>query len=52
MNYTTLFFDLDNTLLDFTKAEYYAIKQVLKKYNLPFDDITIKTYSDINLKYW
>ena len=26
MQYTTLFLDLDNTLLDFYKAEYYAIK--------------------------
>lgn len=52
MSYTTLLFDLDNTLLDFSKAEYNAIKSVLKKYDLPYDDEIIKTYSAINLKYW
>ena len=52
MEYTTLLLDLDNTLLDFNKAEYFAIKQVLEKYGLPADDQTIKTYSAINLKYW
>ena len=35
MSYTTLFLDLDNTLLDFSKAEYHAIKTVLKNYGLP-----------------
>ena len=52
MSYTTLFLDLDNTLLDFYKAEYHAIKEVLKKYGFPYDDGTIKIYSDINLSFW
>lgn len=52
MQYTTLFLDLDNTLLDFYKAEYYAIKSVLKKYCLPYDDGTVKIYSDINRSFW
>lgn len=52
MRYTTLFLDLDNTLLDFYKAEYHAIKAVLKKYDFPYDDGTIKTYSEINLSFW
>ena len=52
MAYTTLFLDLDNTLLDFYKAEYHSIKKVLQKYALPYDDKTIKTYSDINDVFW
>lgn len=50
--YTSLFLDLDNTLLDFYKAEAVAVKKVLEQYNLPSDDNAIKTYSDINKYYW
>ena len=32
--YTSLFLDLDNTLLDFNKAETYAISKVLKPASL------------------
>ena len=35
MRYSTLFLDLDNTLLDFNKAEEVAIEKVLIKHNLP-----------------
>jgi len=51
-NYTTLFLDLDNTLLDFHKAEKTAIKKVLIKYSLPCDDHAVKLYSDINRSFW
>ncbi len=50
--YTTLFLDIDNTLLDFNKAEAVAIRRVLRQYGLPSDDKTVKTYSEINLSYW
>ena len=52
MKYTTLFLDLDNTLLDFDKAEEVAIEKVLRKYDLPHDKETIKLYSAINLSFW
>ncbi len=52
MKYTTLFLDLDNTLLDFTMAEAVAIRRVLSEYNLPFDDEAVENYSRINLSYW
>jgi 2-haloacid dehalogenase len=52
MSYTSIFFDLDNTLLDFNKAEYFAAQNLFKKHNLPFDDNAIKTYSKINLSFW
>ncbi len=52
IKYTSLFLDLDNTLLDFYKAEAVAVKKVLEQYSLPNDDSAIKTYSDINRDYW
>lgn len=50
--YTTLFFDLDDTLLDFHQSEGNAIKKVLRLYELPDDDETVMLYSKINLSYW
>ncbi len=50
--YTSIFFDIDNTLLDFNLAEKTAIKVVLAKHSLPDDDATAKLYSDINQSYW
>lgn len=52
MKYTSIFLDLDNTLLDFNKAEYYAAKKLFEKYDLPCDDKAIKTYSSINSFFW
>jgi len=52
MSYTTIYFDLDNTLLDFTLTEYKAIKQLLSLHKLPDDDETAKTYSAINQSFW
>lgn len=50
--YTSLFLDVDNTLLDFYAAEDFAVRRVLKKHSLPFDDLTVKLYSGINQSYW
>lgn len=50
--YTSLFLDLDNTLLDFNMAEKAAIRKTLVKHSLPSDDVAIMTYSDINRQYW
>ena len=50
--YTSLFLDIDNTLLDFTKAESVAVRKVLQSYSLPCDDNAVKTYSEINRQYW
>ena len=36
--YTSLFLDLDNTLLDFNAAEAHAVRKVLKSHGLPHDD--------------
>lgn len=50
--YTTIYFDLDNTLLDFTKSEYKAIRKLLVMYGLKSDDETAKIYSEINKSFW
>lgn len=50
--YTVIFFDLDNTLLDFYASESRAIRQVLAKHGLPNGDAEAKLYSDINRSYW
>ncbi len=52
MCYTSVFLDLDNTLLDFNKAEYYAAEKLFRKFSLPYSDEAIKHYSAINLSYW
>lgn len=52
MSYTSLFFDLDDTLLDFGLAEASAIRKVLSQNALPSDDETIKIYSEINKSFW
>ena len=50
--YTTLYFDLDNTILDFTATEHNAVEQLLKLHNLPVSDEIIAKYSAINQSWW
>ncbi len=50
--YTTLLFDLDNTLLDFTRSEYICIQELFRESGLPCDDASVKRYSEINDMYW
>lgn len=50
--YTTIYFDLDNTILDFTATEHNAIAQLLKLHNLPLSDEIISSYSKINQSWW
>jgi 2-haloacid dehalogenase len=50
--YTTLYFDLDNTILDFTASEHTAICKLLKMHNLPASDDIVSRYSAINQTWW
>ena len=52
MRYTTLYFDLDNTLLDFSSAESSAINKLLKLIGIEPSADYVKTYSIINSKFW
>lgn len=51
-HFTSLFLDIDNTLLDFNMAERQAVRKTLKFFCLPFDDETVTKYSAINKSYW
>lgn len=52
MKYKVLLFDIDDTLLDFDKAETLSIIECFKKFNVPYNDETVKDYKRINLSYW
>ncbi len=52
MKYTSLFLDLDNTLLDFNLAEAEAVRKVLRLHGLPFDDNAVAAYHSINRNFW
>ena len=52
MKYTTLLFDLDNTLLDFTKAEENAIIKIMEKYGIEPTQENARLYSEINDEKW
>lgn len=48
----TVLFDLDDTLLDFHKAEAIALRQTLIELNLEPEAATIARYSEINAAQW
>lgn len=50
--YKFILFDLDNTLLDFDKAEEESIKQVFKKFGIDYSVENLKLYRKINVKLW
>lgn len=52
MRYTTLYFDLDNTLLDFSAAERSAISRLLSLHGVTPDPRYVAEYSAINRKFW
>ena len=47
-----ILFDLDNTLLDFNKAEYNAFQEVMSYYNVIFTESIFKQYEIINAGLW
>ncbi|NEW66149.1 noncanonical pyrimidine nucleotidase, YjjG family [Carnobacteriaceae bacterium zg-84] len=51
-NYKTLLFDIDDTLLDFKKAEHIAFKQLLAHHNIDYTDTTFQLYLSINEPLW
>ena len=50
--YTSLLLDLDDTILDFQKAEKYAIRKLMEHYSIDANDENISRYHEINLQYW
>jgi len=49
---TTLFFDIDDTLLDFGAAEHAAITETLSAIGIPPEDAVIRRYCEINDALW
>ncbi|MEG0256661.1 MAG: YjjG family noncanonical pyrimidine nucleotidase [Vagococcus sp.] len=50
--YDYLIFDLDNTLLDFSKSEYNALQSLFAKYGVVFNEETFEQYKKINHQLW
>ncbi len=48
----TVFFDLDNTLLDFNKAERRAVSRTLKEFGVEPQEKILERYSELNLAQW
>lgn len=48
----TVLLDLDDTILDFKRAEADAIRQLLRESGLPSDDACVRLYSRINAEEW
>ena len=50
--YTTILFDADNTLLDFSKSERNSLIKTMEDYGVPVTEENIKTYVEINDALW
>lgn len=48
----TIFFDLDNTLLDFTRAEAAALTRALRELDAPAEPWVLERYHVINQRQW
>ena len=50
--YTTILFDADNTLLDFSKSEHNSLIKTMEHYGVPVTENNISTYVSINEALW
>lgn len=50
--YRYLFFDADNTIFDFSKAEHLALIELFTKYDIPTTDEMLSSYIKINEECW
>lgn len=51
-NYKKLFFDFDDTLIDFKAAEHVALPKVFDEYNFPLTEEVEAKYMEINAGLW
>jgi 2-haloacid dehalogenase len=51
-HYQALFFDVDNTILDFTKTEQEALPLLFQQHGLPIDEEAMGAYRTINKRLW
>ena len=47
-----LFLDLDDTILDFQKAEHIALRKTLQEFGLEPTETVCSRYSQINRAHW
>ena len=52
MRYTTILFDADGTLLDFSRSEDEAIRETMLAFDIVPSDERVSVYSEINDKLW
>ena len=52
MKFTTLLMDADDTIFDFPKCEYAALKNTLETFGLNFTDEVHESFSSINSHLW
>lgn len=52
MDINTILFDADNTLIDYNKAEKYALKMAIKKAGIKFKKAFLNVYKIINKEIW
>ena len=50
--YKVILIDIDDTLLDFDKAETASIIECLNKYDIKYNEEVVKKYKEINLDHW
>lgn len=52
MKYKVIYFDLDNTLLDFNRTELYAFEKTISASGYPYSKSIYKLYDDYNNQLW
>ena len=52
LRYDYLLFDVDNTLLDFDRAEHDALVDCLRDFGYPTDEALVNAYSAVNDRHW
>lgn len=52
MKYKVIFFDLDNTLLDFNRAELYAFEKTIRVSGYPYSKAVYNLYDTYNNELW
>jgi len=51
-NVNTVLLDIDDTIMDFGKAQKYAFFSAMEEANIPCDEALYRDYDSINIKYW
>lgn len=52
MKFSYILLDADNTLMDFNRAEEYALEMILRSYGLPYEEEIHRVYHGINAELW